>query len=55
MEKSKFTLRVDEEKLKEIKIKAIEINMNVNELLILAYDYYISRKFDDCSKNINDM
>jgi len=40
MEKSKFTLRVDNEILKDMKIFAIRQNMPLNEMLIQCYDMY---------------
>lgn len=40
MEKAKFTLRVDTEILKEMKILAIRQNMPLNEMLLKCYDMY---------------
>ena len=40
MEKSKFTLRIKEEILKEMKIRAIHEGIALNELLINAYKLY---------------
>lgn len=39
--KEKFTLRVEQEKLKEMKIRAIEENRPLNEVLIAAFNFYI--------------
>ena len=40
MEKAKFTLRIEEKKLKEMKIFAIEKGIHLNELLIKAFELY---------------
>lgn len=40
MEKSKFMFRIEEEKLKEMKILAISKGIALNELLLQAYELY---------------
>lgn len=47
MEKEKFTLRVEKDLLKEMKIVAIHKEMPLNELLILAYQLYFEK---ECEK-----
>lgn len=44
MSKVKFTLSVDDELLKEMKIKAIEWNKPLNELLVESYLFYIAHE-----------
>jgi len=46
MEKDKFTLRVDKEVLKKMKIVAVELEQPLNELLIEAFNAY----YDDYIK-----
>lgn len=43
MEKAKFTLRIEEKKLKEMKINAINENLHLNDLIEKLFDEYLKK------------
>ena len=54
MEKSKFTLRVDSEQLKDMKVESIHQGKALNELLIESYQFYMSFRNSRASLICND-